>query len=75
MSYATSNNYKIIKFDVESHSKTKTFERFKRVFLAYTNARGYGDIARGDTPVPKKADATTNQLKVDYEKTLWDTAI
>ena len=70
MSYATSNNYKIIKFDVESHSKTKTFERFKRVFLAYANARGYGDIARGDTPVPKKTDATTNQLKEDYEKNI-----
>ena len=70
MSYALTNNYKIIKFDVESHSKTKTFEQLKRVFLAYANARGYGDIARGDTPIPKKADATTNQLKVDYKKNI-----
>ena len=75
MSYASSSNYKIIKFDVESHHKTKTFERFKRVFLAYANARGYRDIVRGDTPVPKKAETTTHQLKQDYGKNIWGLAI
>ena len=67
MSYVTANVGKMIKFDVIENSKMKTYERFKQVFVAHANARGYGEIVGGDTPVPEKANATTDPLKEIYK--------
>ena len=46
----------VVKFDVVKGDPSKTFKRFKTMFLSQSGARGFGGVCDGTEKIPKATD-------------------
>ena len=57
MNNATGLITPVIKFDVVKGDPSKTFKRFKTMFMSQSGARGFGGVCDGTEKIPKANDA------------------